>query len=258
MNRMFAFHGVDSKVGTTMVSQSVAEMIADSCRDIKIMLVSLNGKSGTEYVSRVGESIEGIKMYLDNKLLSKKDLLKSCKRSDNLFQLGGVESIGQARHFSPEAASFFLDSVEDDFDVIIADTGNDLDNGLAVGALEKIFNRVLILTQQESMLRRYEKLQPLYIQLGISFPYIIVNKYTEKDPYTMNYISERLNIPSEKLKKAEAVSFDRQAEMDCRTLISYNNEKYNADIAKLANIILQNCGYDPIQIQRKKRWKAFI
>ena len=258
MSQMFAFHGVDAKVGTTMISQSVAEMIADNRKEIRIMLVSLNGRSGTEYVNRVGESIEGIKMYLDNKLLSKKELMQSCKQTDNLYLLAGVESVGQSRHYCPETAAYFLDSIEEEFDLIIVDTGNDLDNGLAIGALDKIQERFCILTQQESILKRYEKLESLYSKLGISFPIKIINKYTDRDPYGQDYIMERLRLPRNELIKVESAGYDRQAEMDRRTLISYKNEIYNRDIVELSNIILVKCDLDPIQIQRKKKWKLFI
>lgn len=258
MNRMFVFHGVDAKVGTTMISQSVSEMIADNNREIKVMMVSLSGRSGTEYVTRVGESIEAIKIYLDNRVLSKKELLKTCKRTENLYQLGGVDSIGESRHYFPEASSYFLETMKEEFDVIIVDSGNDLDNGLAVGALELINDRFLVLTQQESMIRRYEKIVPLYSRLNISFDRKILNKYSDSDPYSVGYIAERLGFNLREMIKVGAVSCGRQAEMDYRTLISYNNEIYNRDITDLSNIILTECCLEPIQFRRKKKWKAFI
>ena len=81
---MFVFHGADSKVGTTMISQSVAEIIAENLKDKRILFTSLNGRSNNQYVDRIGESIEGIKLYLDNKVLSKKELT-DCRQSP-LFQ----------------------------------------------------------------------------------------------------------------------------------------------------------------------------
>lgn len=258
MNRMFAFHGVDGKTGTTMVAQSVAETIAAADKGIKVMMVSLNGRSGTEYVDRIGESIEGLKMYLDNKVLSKKVLEESCKYTENLFLLAGVESLGQSRHYFPETAIYFLNRIEEEFDVIIADTGNDLDNGLAVGALERIPERFCILTQQESMLKRYESIEFLYRKLGIDFSCYVVNKYSDEDPYSLGYIRERLKISQKQLKKIQAVSYGRQAEMDYRTLLYYKDKIYNQDILEIANDILIKCRMNIIQEQRKKKWIPFI
>lgn len=45
MSKMYAFHGADNKTGTTMITQSVAEFIADNLKDIKIMMISLHGRS---------------------------------------------------------------------------------------------------------------------------------------------------------------------------------------------------------------------
>lgn len=258
MNGMFAFHGVDSKVGTTMLSQSVAEMITDQCKEIRVMLLHLNGRSGTEYVNHVGESVEGIKMYLDNKVLSTRELIDSCKRTDNFFLLGGVESIGHARQYFPESASYLLDSLHEEFDLIIVDTGNDLDNGLAIGALEQIPNRFCILTQQESIIKRYEKSKEVYERLGFSFAHTIINKYTELDPYRTEYIAERLGLAQNEILKVEATGNGRQAEMEYRTMIAYHNEGYNSDITRIANLLLTTSNFEPIESQRKKRWRHFI
>ncbi|MGI6728149.1 MAG: hypothetical protein ACOX4P_06270 [Anaerovoracaceae bacterium] len=258
MNGLFAFHGVDSKTGVTMISQSVAETIAKYKKEVKVMHVSLNGRFNTEYVDQVGESIEGIKMYLDNKILSKKDLLQSCKYTNNLFMLAGVESPGQSRHYFPETANYLLDTMEDEFDIIIADTGNDLDNGLAIGALQRISERFCILTQQESMIKRYEKLEPLYNQLGLLFSIKIINQYSDQDPYRLEYIADRLNLCSDELIKVAKTGYGRQAEMDYRTLLYYKDENYKKDITQIADIILMKCNIDPIQKQRKKKWKLFI
>jgi hypothetical protein len=138
MSKMYAFHGADNKTGTTMITQSVAEFIADNLKDIKIMMISLHGRSGTEYVDRVGESIEGLKLHLSNRLLDFGRVIEGCRRSNNFYMLGGVESIGQVRSYHPDMATYLLESIENEFDLIFADTGNDIDNGLAVGALEFI------------------------------------------------------------------------------------------------------------------------
>lgn len=257
MNCMFAFHGVDHKVGTTMLTQSVAEMISEYNKELRVMLLHLNGRPGLEYASSIGETVEGIKLYLDNHLLQNGEWIPSCKKSDNLYQLGGIKSVGLSRHFSPASAAYLLDVIADEFDLILVDAGNDLDNGLAVGALEGISNRYCILTQQESMLKRYEENKTLYEQLGFSFSGIIVNKFHKQDPYSLDYMAKRLDFELEKLEKVELTNKDRQAEMEYRTLISFGDSNYNADILLIANHLLTQCNLTPIQSKRTSKWKLF-
>ncbi|MGI6732831.1 MAG: hypothetical protein ACOX4J_01465 [Anaerovoracaceae bacterium] len=258
MSNMYAFHGADAKTGTTMITQSVAEFIADNVKDIKIMMISLHGRPGTEYVDRVGESIEGIKLHLSNRLLDPGRVIEGCRRSDNFYMLGGVESIGQVRSYHPDMAEYLLESMESEFDLILADTGNEIDNGLAVGALERIEERYCVITQQESILSRYERIRPVYERLGIDFSSYIVNKYDMQDPCDLRYIGERLSISRERLLKVEASGYERQAELDHRTLLSYKNEAYCKDIRLIANRILEHAQMDPVHVERKKKWPPFI
>ncbi len=258
MNNMYAFHGADSKTGTTMITQSVAEVIAYSRKEIKILVVSMHGRLGTEYVDRVCESIEGIKLHLDNRLLDTQGLMEACRIGDNLYMLGGVESIEQVRGYHPHMAAYLLESIESTFDLILVDTGNDIDNGLAVGALEYIDNNYCIITQQETILKRFERVNPVYEKLGIRFSSYIVNKYTDHDPYDLRYIGKRLCLNRETLMKVEASGYERQAESDHRTLLSYKDEEFSNDIRLIANHILSQAQMDAIDHGRKKKWMPFI
>ncbi len=257
MAKTHVFHGVDGKTGTTMITQSVAELIAFNRKEIKVMTISMHGKPGTEYVDRVGESIEGIRLHLDNRLLDVGKLTEECRKIDNFYMLGGVETIGQARNYQPEMAAYLLESIEDAFDLIFVDAGNDIDNGLAVGALESIEDRHCVITQQESILRRYERVRPVWDGLNISFSSYIVNKYVDRDPYDLHYIAERLGVEREKLARVHASGYERQAESDHRTLLSFKNEGFCRDVQSIANRILSEAGMDPIDFERKKKWMPF-
>lgn len=258
MSGLFAFHGIDAKIGTTMISQSVAETIAAARKDLSVMLISLNGRPGTEYMDRVGESIEGIKLYLDNRVLSRKELLQACKKRDNFYMLAGVMSLGQARYYKPDQAFYLLDSLAQDVDLIIADTGNDLENGLTLGGLEHIKESCCLISQQESMLKRYETLLPVYRNLEINFAFYCINQYTEKDPYSLDYISKRLSLKKEDLQKIQITPYGRRAEMEMRSLLAYKQDSYSSDILDLANRVLTQCGMGHIGDGRKRRWNHFI
>jgi len=258
LSQIFAFHGVDSKTGTTMISQSVAEWIAKENKECKVLFVSLNARAGTEYVDYAGQSMETLKIFLDNRLLSKREVMRESKRTENLHFIAGVIDEKMARHFSPDAAVYFIDNMQEEFDVIIADTGNDLDNGLAVGALERITNRLLVLTQQESILRRYERLKPVYDKLGFRFSRTIINQYIPEDPYDSEYIAKRNGIPKPELLKVEQSLFARQAEMEYKTLLSYKDSRYKEDIAEIAGAVMAQCGIRGADAPKRKKWISFI
>src|SRR5665647_1130568 len=52
MDKLFSFHGIDHKVGVTMIAQSVAELIANERKDLKILLITLNGRKNAGYVKK--------------------------------------------------------------------------------------------------------------------------------------------------------------------------------------------------------------
>lgn len=258
MNNVYVFHGADGKTGTTMITQSVAEYISSKRNKIKIMMVSMHGRPGTEYVDRVGESIEGIRLHLDNKLLNTLKLVEGCRKSDNFYMLGGVESIEKVRDYRPEMAVYLLEKLSGVFDLVFVDSGNDIDNALAVGALESTENRYCIITQQESILRRYELTQPLYKRLGIEFTSYIVNKHSDTDLYNLRYIEKRLRITPERLIRVGISGYERQAESEKRTLLYYKNDRFCKDIHSLANRILCRSQIASIDMERKRKWRHFI
>ncbi|NLY70925.1 MAG: hypothetical protein GX076_04500 [Clostridiales bacterium] len=183
--------------------------------------------------------------------------METCKQTDNLYHIAGIESIGVSRFYHPETAKYFLDTVKDCFDIIIVDSGNELDDGLAIGALENIEERFCIITQQESVLKNYEKLKPIYSKLGFCFNGMIVNKHNSGNYYDLDYISKRLSICSDQILKVEMTDYYLQAEMDRCTLINYNDKNYINDIIELSNQILNKCDLD-ICIKRKRKWRSFI
>ena len=257
MSNIHVFHGADGKTGTTMITQSVAELIASNYKDIKVMMIAMHGRPGTEYVDQVGESIEGVKLYLSNRLLDSQKLIEDCRKTDNFYMLGGVKSIGQVRSYHPNMAAYLLESIESKFDLILVDGGNDIENGLTVGALEYMGEKYCVITQQESILRRYESVKPIYEELGITFSLYIVNRYNDGDACDLYYIGERLSLDQRELMKVEASGYGRQAEWDHRTLLAYKNEGYFRDIHSIANRVLLQAQIDPIHMGRKKKWSLF-
>ncbi|WP_027398256.1 hypothetical protein [Anaerovorax odorimutans] len=258
MNNFFVFHGIDHKVGTTMISQSVAEYISNNYDDLKVLFMTLNGRESTEYIKDIPETIEGIKIHIDNKMLRIEDFKRACKITDSLYILAGITNELEKRYYYPDTVSYLLSAVASYFEVIIIDSGNEIDNGLAVGSLSSTDNKFLIITQNESTLKRWERMKPIYNKLEIYFNRFIVNKFDNKDPFSLNYIMQRFELLKPNMLKVERTDYDRQAEMDYKTLLEYRNEKYNHDIEELSNIILTKIGKPIKKKQRKNIWRSFI
>lgn len=241
-----------------MTAQSAAEIISFYHPNLKILLTAMNGRESSEYVRELPVSIDSMKFHIDNKMVSTDDFLKTCTHKGSFYIMAGISNETEARYYHPGMAGYFLEEVAPEFDLIIADAGNELDNGLAVGALSLSEEVFLVITQQESALRRYEKNRRLLDDLGVGIGAFVINKYCEQDPYGLPYLSDRLETGKEKIFKVDSAGWSRQAEIDNKTLLEYKNETYTLDIIALANYILNKIGIAEIQRQRKSRWKSFI
>lgn len=258
MSKVVVFHGIDHKVGTTLLVQSVAEWIAKEQKHLSVMMISMNARKSTEYVREVTESIENFRIQLDNRMLDANQIMKLCQWKSNLYLLSGIGSQLDHRSYHPDHAGYLLRMLEDQVDLILIDSGNEIDHGLAVGALAHSQNRFLILTQQESMLHRYEQLNDLYQELSIQFSGFIINKFQTSDPYNLSYIQKRTGIPTSIMKTISYTEYYRQAEMEYRSLVSYQDARMQADLAGLSREVMSVALVPSTEKKRKISWKNFI
>lgn len=258
IHNLFSFHGVDHKVGTTMTAQSVAELIISNNSNLKVLLISMNGRESSEYIRETPSGIDAMKFHIDNNMISGEEFLKTCTHKGNFYIMAGISNEMEQRYYYPDMAKYLLEEVAPEFDLIIADCGSELDNGLAIGTLsisEEIF---LVATQQESVIRRYEKIKCILDELGFGISAYIINKYYEQDPYGLSYLVNRMEIERDRIWKLDSAGYSRQAEIDYKTLLEYKNDIYSQDILALANYILNKNGFKEIERKRKSRWKSFI
>ncbi|QOX62494.1 septum site-determining protein MinD [Anoxybacterium hadale] len=258
IHNLFCFHGVDHKVGTTMVSQSIAEAISLGSPNLKLLFISMNGRESAEYVKETPVSIDAMKFHIDNKMINGSDFMKTCSHKGNFYMMAGISNELEARYYYPDMARYLLEEIAPEFDLILADCGNEIDNGLAIGALSSAEEIFLVATQQETGIRRFEKNKRIMENLGIAISACIINKYYEQDPIGLSYLAGRMEIEKERLWKLNTADYSRQAEMEYKTLLEYRNEAYTKDIVAVANYILRKNGFEEFAKQRKSRWKSFI
>ncbi len=257
VRNIIAFHGVDHKVGNTMISQSIAELIV-STKNCKILLACLNGRDSNEYVPEKTMHIDEIKSYIDNRIVNQVEFLKKTEIKGNFHFLGGVNNELEIRHYHPDGIQYFLEEIKGLFDLIFVDCGGELDNGLAVGSMLIAEDVFLVTSQQESSLSRYEKNQQIFRNLGINITGIIVNKYREDDIYDLSYVTSRIGLHRNDIWKIQDITYSRQAEIEKRTLLEYKDETFQRDLIQIANHILLKSGFQEIEVKRNARWKHFI
>jgi Flp pilus assembly CpaE family ATPase len=258
MKPIVVFAGVDGKAGTTMIAQSVAEWITEHLEDRSVLLLSLHGRPGTNYIDQKTPCLDEIRIPLENNLLNKQDLIAASKRNKKLYQIGGVASLLDRRRFSVDIVSRLLRLLKDDFDLIIIDAGNEMDDGLTIGALQNASCFFCIVAQQESYLDQFTVLADIYKQLEVEVSSIIVNQFEPKDSYGLPYIAKRLDIDPTSLIPVMADRNGRMAEKKKQTLLHCGEKQYSLDIATVAMSVLEHCGISQEPAKRRKGWKSFI
>lgn len=255
-DNVISFHGSDHKTGVTMISLSVC---ADICRkdpEKNVMFIGMNGRPSCEYVSEEVFSIEDIKMHLDNRTLTSEEIKMMCRSKKNFYMLSGIKDLIKEREFFPETAEYLLRTISECFDIIICDTGNDPDNGLAIGALHGSGQSYCVISQCESSVNEFERRSWLFKKLGIDFNAFVLNKYFPKDPYDRDYLAERLGKNVDCFITVRMAGYGRQAEMDHQTLLEYRNDAYGRDISILSQYIMSKAGISVKNERRRRLWKA--
>lgn len=255
---LIAFYGADHKVGTTMVSLSVSKLLAAYHPEMKILYLSMDGRSGDDYLERRPQKIDSLRMQIEHRMVQEQEWQKFCHYDGNLFMLSGPEDELDIRYYFPEQVRYLLEQISPSFDFIIADCGSDIDSGLAVGTLQTAAHPVLVMTQHEICVRRLEKRKRIYEALGIALNPILVNQYDETHTYERRYLANRMEVSDDRLWKLAFSANGRKAEMDQRTIFGYKNDPCMEDFFTLANHLLSMVGLPQMNTQRKKKWISFI
>ncbi len=141
------FFGSGPGAGTSMVSQSVAQVLSDITGKSTGFL-SLNGSEGTTYfnIDLDSHGLSEIKERLINNILSPEELKNSCIKSDFLYVLPGEGNIAKLRHYHPEHIEKLVELSSKTFEVTIINGGSDI-SGMSIGALNSAKIKYLITTQ---------------------------------------------------------------------------------------------------------------
>ena len=246
-NNIACFFGAGPGVGTTIVSQSIAQEL--SCISGKTTgLLVLSGYGGTNYFD-IGSSSGGlpeIKERLINNILSPGELKNSCIKSDLLYVLAGEGNIAKLRHYHPEHIEKLVELSSKTFDVTIINGGSDI-SGMSIGALNSAKIKYLVTTQSDNHFRNFRKLvNQIFINLGISEKdfSLIVNKYIDSSELeTEISLAKNYGMPLASVVPLLDYIAGLEAEKKKRTLIGYDRA-YDNSIRQLAVSVCRELGIE--------------
>jgi MinD-like ATPase involved in chromosome partitioning or flagellar assembly len=178
------FFGSGSGVGTSMISQSVSQILSGITGKSTLFL-NLDGSEGIDYfdINSASYGLSEIKERLVNNILSSEELKNSCIKSSLLYFLAGEKEISKVRHYQPEHIEKLVELASKTFDVVFINGGSTI-TGMSIGALNSSKLKLLVTTQSDKHYRNFSKLMDqIFINLGISADdfSLIVNKYIDSD-----------------------------------------------------------------------------
>ena len=112
-----------------------------------------------------------------------------------IWYIGEPENIIASGTYKPDVAQKLIEHARDEFDYVIVDAGENLNNGLTMGALNvEDKDLITVLNQRESNVKGLEMRLKLLVKMGIEIGKLLMNMYDGTDPYDIKYMSERLGM----------------------------------------------------------------
>lgn len=238
---IITFFGADSKVGTTMIAQSTAELLAKNT-GLKVGLLFLNNNPSNYYIRKKDKlGIDGIKNKLFNNILTSSELVDSClQTAPNLYILTGVEYLLDARQYQPEYIDRLIKLAAERLNIIIIDAGSNIDSGIAIAALNATKYRYLVTTQQENIRKNFERIERQVLkqlQIDSSSFMLVLNKYVSSNNiYSAVQLAELYRVAlAVHIPNLDLLGW--QAEFDQKSLLDYEQSDYNKQLDNLSRLI---------------------
>ena len=236
-NKLFTFFGADSKVGTTMIAQSTAELLAKVSN--RVIYLPLDGTVGDDYCQFDNKfGLNDIKTKLQTKILSRNELEDICVESKAGYDvLPGIKSILSRRQFHPEDVAYLLKLIKKLYEVVIIDTGSDIELGTAIAGLNATPNRILVTSQQSVAYKRFRNLKNQILDLvGIESYLIVINKYVD-NPSLEDSRKMESNFGGTLVTTVPFIEYGWQCEQEQRSLLSTKDDQFTESIESIVEVI---------------------
>ncbi len=256
-NNVVVFLGADSKVGTSMISQCIAEKLS-SDNDIKVLLAVLDGQPGMDYIhyndNCVG--IDTIKGKIAHQILSEEELENVCIKINRLYILQGTQTIVNRAHYHPEHIETFLELASQAFDIVIVDAGCNVELGMTIGALNSTQHRCLVSTQQSTCLKHFKLVKDQILsKLNIQDFVLIINKYMENNELPDKHeLSRYYTAPI--VAAVPYSEYGWQAEIEQCSLLNFHELFYKDAISHITSFIEETLKIKK-EIKKEKKGSFF-
>lgn len=239
---IIAFQGSEHKVGTTMLSQSLAETVAKKSTSERVLLLLFGTNRGRNFIKNdIGMA------YLSKSLPSLiegkfdiDDIYNDCWNEGNLFVYGGVDRRYRLHDFYPEMAKIIIDVAKENFKHVIIDAGATLDFGLTMPAILNMADKYYyIINQSESSLSEMIDIKTYFKKYLLSPSGYIVNGFDEDDIYTLKYLSSRLDVDINQLTKFPKIDKSLKMEVDKTTFIKAKDKTFTKVMTQFSEDLLE-------------------
>jgi MinD-like ATPase involved in chromosome partitioning or flagellar assembly len=231
------FFGSGSGVGTSMISQSVSQILSGITGKSTLFL-NLDGSEGIDYfdINSASYGLSEIKERLVNNILSSEELKNSCIKNSLLYFLAGEKEISKVRHYQPEHIEKLVELASKTFDVVIINGGATI-TGMSIGALNSSKLKFLVTSQSDKHYRNFNKLMDqIFINLGISADdfSLVLNKYIDSDELeTEISLSKKYGMALASVVPLLEYIPSLEAEKKRKTLLGYDRV-FSSSIKQLA------------------------
>lgn len=246
MKKVLTFIGADSKVGTTMVAQSVAETLVKNKQ--KVLLVLASGEFGDDFISN--ETIGCIDELKGASVLTTEEALKLINVTKNgLSYVGGSRNIVEIKQFNPNVIDILIGAVYKEFDYIVIDGGHDLQMPLPIGSIIYTDELYYVFAPNEKAVKRFGYFKDMIISQILKnvnnqkmaagkdpvLETIIVNKVSKKmlATYSKEQISQIYDLEALDLPYVDS---PEKYELEKKTMVG--NKGYDKALNKLVAKIL--------------------
>ena len=191
MKKVITFFGAESKVGTTMLAQSVAEELA--ARKKSCLLIFASSEMYDNYLKEDNSIVS-----LDNlsdinpENLKLQDVKKVITKANGLEYIKGSNKPLKIRYFSEKLIPKIVKLAP--YDYIVVDGGHNYHFPLPVSSLLAATDMYYVLTQNAKAVNRFKDTISLILNAPalktVAEKTIIVNKHSKEGVYTPEMISE--------------------------------------------------------------------
>jgi CO dehydrogenase nickel-insertion accessory protein CooC1 len=169
---IIAFIGAESKVGTSLISRTIAEKFAE--QGYSVLLI--NCSDDYAYMQSTSSSIDEVRVQLLSNVLHFNEIKQNCEYiEENFLQIGGPKKYKD--EWQPQEMQLLISKLEPYFDYIFLDVGENLLEGAAVGGVTASTKRFIVLTQQESSIKKCQEKINIIKKIKCNIDALILNKF---------------------------------------------------------------------------------